>query len=119
MAKDYHAYKMFIGESEIAALVAVFFEGGKLTTDFLHFGGDETYLAYLTDMSYQIPEHYKLVRTFEPSWFTIYDDHGLTVHSYLAAPMRVYRAGDYSCIFQFESEGNFLQMLKKAGYEVT
>lgn len=119
MAKDYHSYQMFIGESEIAALVAVFFENGELKTDLLRFGGDETYLAYLTDMSYQIPEHYKLVRTFEPSWFTLYDDHQLTVHAYLEAPMRVYRAGNYSCVFQFEAEGDFRQMLKKAGYEVT
>ena len=112
MTKNYHEYTMYLGESDIAALILVYFEDPEhhLKTDIIRFGGDNGYRAYLIDDTYEIPARYTHRFTFFPSWFKIYDDSGLTVKAEITAPMHVYSAGSYGLIFKFDSSDDFEAM---------
>lgn len=49
-----------------------------LKHEFLRFGGDGCYRAYVIDDNVEVPEHYKLVSVFK-SWLKIYDDRACTL----------------------------------------
>lgn len=94
--KDYE--KRFIGSSDIASLVLVGCDADGLKSEFLNFGEDGEYRAYIVGSYTEIPEHYKHVYTFE-CWLKIYDDEELT-YSERAKEFNIYRAGEFGCIIQ-------------------
>ena len=92
--KDYE--KVFIGDSDIAALIL---SGDKGDVE-LKFGQDGRYNAYLVERTeseeVQIGEHYHKV--FETDkWLKIFDDGGLT--KVLFGKITIYRAGE-GCIIE-------------------
>lgn len=91
--------KEYIGSSDIASLVlrGCSYNGGPELTE-LHFGGDNSYSAYIVDAETEIPGHYSHIVTFA-SWLWIYDDNGLTAR-YTANRIEVYRAGEMGCIIK-------------------
>lgn len=97
--KNYKEYsKNFIGFSDIATLVCVGMEKGKLKNEFLHFGEDGRYYAYFVEEDTKIPSHYEKICTFH-DWMKIYDDEALTLNINVNE-INVYRAGDFGCIIQ-------------------
>lgn len=99
MKRYYKEYlKKTIGDSDIAALIAVGVTNGTLTTQAISFGGDNEYTAYIVDSECDIPLHYDKAATFN-KWCRIYDDTGLT-QCFEADEINVYRAGDYGCIIE-------------------
>ena len=80
-----------LGYSDIAALVAVTPE----KPEWLLFGGDGTYRAYLLHEDDELGDHYHEVLRAK-YWLKIYDDAGLRFFQY-ADEIVVYRAGDYGC----------------------
>ena len=73
-----------------------------LIHEFLSFGGDGYYRAYMIDDSVEVPDHYKLVSVFK-SWLKIYDDRACTLT--IDAPVIcVYRAGDYGVLIRVLGE---------------
>ena len=109
--KNYKEYeKVFVGGSDIASLtLRGFVEADEVTTEWsqscvynLQFGSDGAYYSYIVNDDCVIPEHYKLVKTFD-SWCRIYDDEGLTLK--IESPkISFYRAGDFGLIIK--KEGN-------------
>lgn len=103
--KSYKEYeKVFIGDSDIAALTFVGITKDGLKANILNFGSDGRYNAYVVDENAKIGDHYTLEMEFETSsgfkaWVKIYDDEELT-KDYSADKIRVYRAGDFGCIIQ-------------------
>jgi hypothetical protein len=99
--KNYKNFgKIFIGESDIAALILVGCRNNEgLVTQPLYFGEDGYYLAYILNEEAEIGSHYRLEATFN-HWLKIYDDHELT-YSIRADEIRIYRSGDFGCIIQF------------------
>lgn len=99
--KNYKDYpKQFIGESDIASLTLR--SPGRL--EFLNFGEDGDYRAYIVDENAKIGEHYELELEFS-EWLTIYDDTELTFKA-RAEKINVYRAGDFGCIIQLINKEN-------------
>ena len=94
------AEKIFIGESDIAALVLVGCKGDKgVVPEMLHFVEDGEYSAYLVKGNdVEIGKHYEKVATFN-YWLNIYDDTKRTFSKH-AKEFNIYRAGDYGCIIQ-------------------
>lgn len=90
--KDYPRYHL--GCSDIARLILSSHD--KL--EYLNFGGDGSYKAYLVDEEAEIGAHYGLV--FEAtSWLTVFDDDERTLKIY-AKEIKVYQAGECGCIIQ-------------------
>lgn len=104
--KDF--YKDIIGSSDIASLILVGCEpDGKLKTQILNFGQDDTYSAYLIDESdVEIGSHYHEAARFY-HWMKIYDDDGL-VENFNADEIVVYRAGEMGCIIQLNGTREIL-----------
>lgn len=106
------SYKEFpqrcIGSSDIAALTLVGMKPDPLSlvAEFLHFGEDGSYSAYIIgEKDVEIGAHYEKVATFK-SWMRIYDDSCL-VARFCGSEINVYRAGEYGCIIQcIGDEGN-------------
>ena len=96
---NYKNAKIYAGESDIAALTAV----GSGGPQFIRFGEDGSYTAYLVDGE-EIPEHYTKAAEFE-YWLKIYDDRELTIEI-KADKIEIYRAGSFGMI------------IKAPGYEV-
>ena len=82
--KSYKEYeKVFIGDSDIAALTFVGITKNGLEAKILDFGCDGRYNAYIVDENATIGDHYTLEMEYETSsgfkaWLKIYDDEGLT-----------------------------------------
>lgn len=97
--KNYKDFKKeFIGESDISSLVAVGCDAeGALQSQFINFGEDGAYFAYMADGSdVEIGAHYKKIATFY-WWLKIYDDEELTLK--VDAPViDIYRSGMRGCI---------------------
>lgn len=75
--KNYKEYeKSYIGASDYAALLITGCKDGKLHSQYIHFGEDGTYSAYVVDGNAEIGSHYELEGEFE-NWLKVYDDHGL------------------------------------------
>ena len=95
--------RVIIGESEIAALIAVGCGEKDLKTAAINYGGDSRYMAYICDERTGIPGYYRLVFTCD-SWLKIYDDTGLAFDSADYAGeynhFTIYRSGDYGTIIQ-------------------
>lgn len=99
--KKYTDYgKTYIGYSDVAALVVVGIgaDSNEMESNFLRFGGDDGYNAYIVDEQTEIPDHYKLVMNLK-FWTKIYDDAGLTLKVY-ADQIKIYRAGEFGVIIQ-------------------
>lgn len=95
--KSYKEYEVkHIGSSDVGGLVM--FGGGVHGADFLKFGGDGSYKAYIVDDEAKIGDHYELVASYV-SWFKLYDDEDLTI-KLQADIIYIYRAGDFGCIIQ-------------------
>ena len=97
------SYKEFakesIGSSDIGALVLVGGGAGDIQNQFLFFGEDGSYRAYMvTGADVEIGSHYEKVAAFK-GWLRIYDDDGKTFEK-SAAEINVYRSGDFGCIIQ-------------------
>lgn len=93
MNENYKKKMAFVGESDIAALVAVA-PGGP---QFIRFGEDGGYEAYIVEEE-TIPEHYTKVAEFD-YWLKIFDDSELTLE--LKAPkIEIYRAGSFGMIIK-------------------
>lgn len=98
--KDFE--KCYIGESDIAGLTIIGMTSLGIKTDFLNFGSDGSYLAYICNVyalnGIEIPKHYEKVALFW-NWLKIYDDTGLTAE-YEADKIEIYRAGNFGCIIK-------------------
>lgn len=105
--KQYNEFpRRSIGSSDIATLTLVGMTADHLTTEFLYFGEDGSYSAYIIgEKDVEIGAHYELVASFR-RWMKIYDDDSCTA-SFYGDSINVYRAGDYGCIIQcIGDEGN-------------
>ena len=94
--KDFR--KIFIGDSDIAALIMVGYKKGVgVVPQMLNFGQDDSYYAYIVDENVvEIGSHYSTVAEFS-DWLRIYDDDGLV--EYLEADkIIVYRAAEMGCV---------------------
>lgn len=99
---DYHAYsRASLGFSDIAALVLVGCGNNNLKSEVLHFGGDDSYSAYVVDSRAKIGGHYQLKARFT-TWLKVYDDEGLQLDLYggVGTEFLIYRAGGYGCLIQ-------------------
>lgn len=97
------SYKKFgsklIGYSDYASLLLAGPRNEEgLTSQFIHFGGDGRYFAYIVNEEAEIGEHYSLVAEFD-SWMRIYDDETM-VCNFDAKHIKVYRAAGFGCIIQ-------------------
>ena len=97
--------KHYIGTSDIASLLLVAFDS-DLRSEFLNFGKDGSYYAYVVDEECEIPEHYTLKHSFKRSddsscscWLKIYDDDQV-ICQFRAAEIKIYRAGEQGAIVQ-------------------
>ena len=90
--------KTYIGSSDIARLTLV----SPHKCDFLKYGEDGSYYAYVVDGETEIPESYELV--FEcKNWLWIFDDDGKQFEcdaSGWEQPIKVYRRGQFGTIIQ-------------------
>lgn len=98
--KEYKDYdKIYIGQSDYAALILVGFRENRIKTEPLKFFEDGAYMAYfVTESKVNIGSHYKKVSTFS-HWLKIYDDAGLA-YKITAREINIYRAGMFGCIIQ-------------------
>lgn len=97
--------KQYIGDSDVACLIASGCGDGGVKSEVIRFGGDNSYHAYIVrGKDVEIGSHYRLVASFR-TWINIYDDQGLTftLHEY-DSTINVYRAGEYGCIIQVISK---------------
>lgn len=98
--KDFH--KSHIGSSDVASLIMMGIKETGRSLEFLNFGEDGDYYAYLikrkSNEPVEIGSHYKLVTTFS-SWLRIYDDYKCTVILY-GKEINVYRACEFGCIIE-------------------
>ena len=102
--KTYKEYKrMTLGYSDIATLMLVGFKDEDIASEFLHFGSDGNYSAYVVPEDTEIPEHYKKVAEFS-HWLRIYDDDS-KVADFKADEIRLFRAGDFGLIIQIIGPG--------------
>lgn len=79
---------IFLGESDIAALVLRFYD----KVDLLKMGGDGAYKAHIIFDDEEIPGHYHKEVSGE-AWCNVYDDYGLTA-TFRASTIDFYRAGE-------------------------
>ncbi|MCQ2976985.1 MAG: hypothetical protein MJ232_03115 [archaeon] len=99
LKKDHHSYnKEYIGDSDIAALLMVGCSEDGLKSEIINYGEDASYSAYIVDADSLIPEHYKLVASFE-CWLKVYDDEVLT-NTFRADKINIYRSGMRGTIIQ-------------------
>lgn len=99
--KDFE--KVFIGDSDVAALIVAGNVAGEgLKTHILKFGGDGAYYAYIIDEQCEIPAHYEKVAVFN-GWMRVYDDEALR-RKFYAEKITIFRAGDYGCIVFLQNE---------------
>lgn len=103
--KNYKEFdKKFIGFSDYATLLLAGPRKGEgLSAQFVHFGGDGRYSAYIVSGEAEIGEHYSLVAEFD-YWLKIYDDETM-VCSFSADHIKIYRAADFGCIIQLLTVG--------------
>lgn len=85
---DYKKKDMFLGESDVAALVLRFYN----KVEFLKMGGDGAYKAYIIFNDEEVPGHYHKEVSGE-GWCNVYDDYGLTA-TFRANKIDFYRAGE-------------------------
>lgn len=91
--------KVYIGDSDIAALVLVGPTADGMKTALLDFGEDNAYQAYIVEgEDVEIGSHYHLDSEWE-NWLSVYDDAERTYRVH-ADHIRVYRAGEMGCIIQ-------------------
>ena len=92
--------EIYLGESDVAALVLFGYRAGEGTiSELLRFCKDGAYYTYLvTDPGTEIGSHYKKIGTFQ-SWVKIYDDNELRL-TINAEEINFYRAGMMGCIIQ-------------------
>lgn len=102
--KNYKKFeKCFIGTSDIAALLlAGCDQEGHLVSQYMAFGEDADYDAYIVEGEAEIGSCYSLVAEF-CYWLKIYDDDTL-VREFQADRIKVYRAGMRGCIIQLLKE---------------
>lgn len=97
--KNYQEYaKTYIGSSDYAALLTAGCRDGKLDSQYIHFGEDGIYNAYIVDSDAEIGSHYELQIEFQ-NWLKVYDDQGL-VKTFHAKCIKIYTAGNFGCIIQ-------------------
>ena len=98
--KDFET--IYIGGSDVASLIMMGLKETGRTLEFLSFGEDGDYYAYLVDREenkpVEIGEHYKKVVTFT-NWLKIYDDYESTL-DIKGRVINVYRAGEFGCIIE-------------------
>ena len=85
--------KIYIGGSDGASLVLASY--GKV--EYLNFGEDGDYHAYMLPAECPIPDHYT-IRTVTRGFLRIYDDDQMVVKLY--GDFEVYRAGMRGCIIR-------------------
>lgn len=90
--------KEYIGDSDIAALLFAGLSENGLISQWVQFGGDSSYDAYIVDEEAEIGAHYSFIVEFK-HWLIIYDDLSLS-RTFYAEKIKVYRAGNYGCIIQ-------------------
>ena len=97
--KDFET--VYIGGSDSASFILMGIKNNR-TLEFLSFGEDGEYYAYLIhrkeNKPVEIGEHYKKVATFT-NWLKIYDDHESTLEI-KGKVINVYRAGEFGCIIE-------------------
>ena len=85
-----------IGASDLASLTVIKPDG----PEFLHFGEDGSYHAYLLSDGDTLGGHYRPVMTvrseYGTTWIRICDDDGLTFRA-RAREITIYRAGSFGC----------------------
>lgn len=95
--KDFE--KSYIGSSDIAAILVSGPSGDGLHAQYISFGEDGAYSAYIvTDPDAEIGSHYQKVADFD-YWMTIYDDRE-RVNVLHADHIEVYRSGMRGCIIR-------------------
>lgn len=109
-SNDYKFVNLYVGYSDIATVTCMGMtdkEGLEPTDNHIkylpvHFGGDDTYAAYLitdeVEVLESVAQHYKLQGTFK-HWMKIYDDEECTLQL-RANKIEVYRAGDYGMLIR-------------------
>lgn len=90
--------KEYIGDSDIANLLFAGPSEDGLISQWVHFGGDSSYDAYIVKGEAEIGAHYSFIVEFK-KWLIIYDDLSLS-RTFYAEKIKVYRAGNYGCIIQ-------------------
>lgn len=89
--------KQYIGDSDIACLILVGCGENGIKLRELHFGEDNSYLAYIVgENEVEIGTHYQKVAEFF-DWLKIYDDEEM-VRKFEAKKIIVYRAAEMGCI---------------------
>ena len=98
--KDFET--IYIGGSDVASLIMMGLKETGRTLEFLNFGEDGEYYAYIVSRKenepVEIGEHYKKVATFT-NWLKIYDDYESTL-DIKGKVINVYRAGEFGCIIE-------------------
>lgn len=99
-----HFIRKYIGTSDVASLIMMGVKetGDGRSLEFLNFGEDGDYYAYLVDREedkpVEIGEYYNKVATFT-NWLKIYDDYESTL-DIKGKVINVYRAGEFGCIIE-------------------
>lgn len=97
-----HFIRKYIGTSDVASLIMMGLKETGRSLEFLNFGEDGDYYAYLVDREedkpVEIGSHYKKVSTFT-NWLKIYDDYESTL-DIKGKVINVYRAGEFGCIIE-------------------
>ena len=96
--------KLYIGDSDVAALTLVGCGDNGIKAEILKFGKDATYYAYLVEHGEKVGDHYHLVHSFK-KWMSIYDDTERTM-KFIADTINVYRAKEMGCIIELVNGGN-------------
>lgn len=97
--KNYKSYeKTHIGSSDIGLIHVVGMGKDDIKCEFIPFGQDGWYNAYIVEADTEIPEHYHEVARFR-AWATVYDDNSM-VKQFYGDEIIFYRAGEMGMIVQ-------------------
>ncbi len=101
MKTHYDYTKTFLGESDAARLIVESCVDGHSVLEYLKFGQDGGYHAYVVDVDCEIPNGYVCaVHRNGAGWLKTYDDIGTVNKFSFETGVRIYRRGEFGCIIQ-------------------
>lgn len=101
MKQHYDYKKTYIGSSDGARLIVESCADGASRLEYLKFGQDGGYDAYVVDVNCEIPAGYICaLERVGKGWLKIFDDMGNMTKFTFNTGIRIYRRGEFGCIIQ-------------------
>lgn len=115
--KNYHDCKKYdLGWSDISMITAVGVGENGIKSEYIYYGSDGDYSAYLADEETAIPDYYEKTADFE-NWATFYSDYYAAL-SIKAEKIEVYRAGDFGTIIKCKGLKRIVKNISQPTLEI-